>query len=169
MCPNYVAWHLTKERTEGTAERLSSFKVDPDLPILYQAKHSDYTNSGYDRGHMCPTADNKCSKEYMTQSFYMSNICPQTHNLNGGDWEKLEEKCREWVSDATELYIVSGPIYDDTRPPMIEPQDRRGIAIPSRFFKVILAVGSYETNAIGFIMFNDKTKKNLNEYAVTID
>ena len=48
LCPNYVAWHLTADRINGTAERLSTFKVDPDLPIQYQVKHADYTNSGYD-------------------------------------------------------------------------------------------------------------------------
>lgn len=168
MCPNYVAWHLTAERINGTAERLSTFKVDPDIPVVYQIKHADYTNSGYDRGHMCPAADNKCSVEYMTQSFYTSNICPQTATLNRGDWETLEDKCRDWVQTCSDLYIVCGPIFDNQVPPYIAPVNRPKITVPDRFFKVILCLGA-SPKAIGFIYYNDETKKSMRDYTVTID
>lgn len=168
MCPNYVAWHLTEQRTIGTAERLTTFKVEPDLPLQYQIKHADYTNSGYDRGHMCPAADNKCSVEYMTQSFYMSNVSPQTAMLNRGDWESLEEKCREWVKTCSDLYIVCGPIFDNQLPQYIAPANRPKVSVPDRFFKVVLSL-SGTPKAIGFIYYNDETKKSMRDYTVTID
>jgi endonuclease G len=43
-----------------------------------------------DRGHMCPAADRSCSKEDMDATFLMSNMVPQSPNLNRGPWEKLE-------------------------------------------------------------------------------
>lgn len=168
LCPNYVAWHLTSDRINGTAERLSTFKVDPDLPIQYQVKHADYTNSGYDRGHMCPAADNKCSVEFMTQSFYTSNICPQSATLNRGDWETLEDKCRDWVQIYSDLYIVCGPIFDNQVPIYLAPANRPKITIPDRFFKVILCMTG-TPKAIGFIYSNDETKKKMKEYTVSID
>ena len=52
---NWVAWELTRKETEGKAERYDKFLPDPDLPEP-RVEHSDYTRSGYDRGHMAPAA-----------------------------------------------------------------------------------------------------------------
>ena len=92
--PNWVAWELTREETKGETERYDRFMPDPDLPEP-RVVHKDYTKSGYDRGHMAPAADMKWNRQAMIESFYMSNICPQVGNLNRGDWNDLEELCRE--------------------------------------------------------------------------
>ena len=52
-----------------------------------------------DRGHMCPAGDNRWHWKAMQVSFYMTNICPQNHNLNRGDWKELEESCRRWAQE----------------------------------------------------------------------
>ena len=94
---NWVAWKLTPERLKENTERINSFRPDPDLPKSKAVTTQDYKGSGWDRGHLCPAGDNKWSRQAMIESFYMTNICPQHHNLNRGDWNELEQKCRKWV------------------------------------------------------------------------
>lgn len=167
-CPNYVAWHLTKERVNGEYARSNKFHSDEDIEYRYQVEPSDYSGSGYDRGHMCPAADNKDTWENMVRSFCMTNVCPQNHNLNSGDWNDLEEKCREWVREKGDIYIVCGPIFDSETPETIGKDDRMRISVPDRFFKVVLYQGK-NTEAIGFIMPNMSGKNKLVKYAITVD
>ena len=87
---NYVAWKLTPERMRGSAKRAPFFE-DPELASNEKVYFGDYSGSGFDRGHMCPAGDNKWSTTAMLDCFIMSNICPQNHTLNGGDWRILEE------------------------------------------------------------------------------
>ena len=79
--PQWVAWELTKTETKGNEERTNDFQPDPDV-IGAKVVTYDYSGSGYDRGHMAPAGDMKWNKKAMQESFYMSNICPQNHNLN---------------------------------------------------------------------------------------
>lgn len=167
-CPNWVSWHLTKDRIQGTVSRSDSFKPDTLLPKAYQIVTTDYSNSGYDRGHMCPAADNKNSEQCMKESFFMSNMCPQTHNLNAGDWSELEDLCRQWVVDYSDLYIVCGPIYDTKKPKTIGKAGRPQIAVPDRFYKVVLMNGRIP-KMMGFILPNDVTNKDIREYCVSVD
>lgn len=110
--PNWVAWELTRQETEGNEERKTKFLPDPDLPEP-RVEHSDYTHSGYDRGHMAPAADMKWSEQAMQESFYMSNICPQNQKLNRDDWGDLEEMCRNWAKNM-EGFILPADLYTIT-------------------------------------------------------
>lgn len=92
--PNWVAWELNSSKLIERESRAGHFYPDPDIPRGIAVETGDYSNSGYDRGHMCPAADNKWDKQAMRESFYMTNICPQHHNLNRGDWKELEDDCR---------------------------------------------------------------------------
>jgi endonuclease G len=107
--PNWVSWHLT-EGELGTAKRFS-FKPDGALPAEF--KHvvtKDYTNSGFDRGHMCPHSDRSKNETMSKATFVMTNIIPQTAGVNRHAWEQLEIYCRNLVTeDGKELYIISGP------------------------------------------------------------
>lgn len=85
--PNWSAWMLTKEKTEGTVERCRKFWADPKISQLYRVDYFDYKGSGYDRGHMCPAGDMKWSEAAMHDCFFMSNMCPQEHALNNGSWK----------------------------------------------------------------------------------
>lgn len=91
MQPNWVAWELTADETEGSTSRSDDFQPDPLLPQPQQVTTADYTRSGYDRGHQCPSADMKWSEQAMRECFYMSNICPQDPQLNRGSWATLEK------------------------------------------------------------------------------
>lgn len=163
--PNWVAWELTREETQGKEDRKDKFVPDPDLPEP-RVEHADYTRSGYDRGHMAPAADMKWSEEAMAQSFYMSNICPQNQKLNRDDWGDLEETCREWAKKYGRVYIVCGPIYDKKNPKRI---GKHQVAVPDRFFKVVLIENRKNPMAMGFLFDNAAHHQALEKYMVTVD
>lgn len=164
-CPNWVAWHLTDARTKGPANRKDyDFHEDGDVSGP-RACDDDYYNKGYDRGHMCPAADNKYSELAMEQSFLFTNVCPQNSNLNRGDWNDLEQVCRTWATTYGDLYIVAGPIYTSSKPKTI---GKNKVAVPDAFFKVVLRTGN-DAAAIGFICRNAKGNNPLSNYVVTVD
>lgn len=163
--PNWVAWELTREETKGETDRYDKFMPDPDLPEP-RVVHKDYTRSGYDRGHMAPAADMKWSKQAMIESFYMSNICPQVGNLNRGDWNDLEELCRDWAEKYGRIYIACGPIFDSKSPKRI---GEHKVAVPDRFFKVILIYNRKNPIAMGFIFKNIARSQDIEKYMVTVD
>lgn len=164
LCPNWVAWELTSSETEGVEERAKHFKPDPNV---YGTKvvTKDYSNSGYDRGHMAPAADMKWSEQAMRESFYMTNICPQIHNLNAGDWKELEELCRTWANHFGQIYICCGPIVSNNPKRIGE----NGVAVPDAFFKVILAFKNKQPQSIAFLMANKPGNKPLQTYAMSIE
>lgn len=167
-CPNYVAWHLTEARTKGDVSRTDEYMEDLALSEASRVSPADYSASGYDRGHMCPAGDNKNDARAMAESFFMTNICPQSHSLNAGLWNTLEKLCREWVCESGDLYIVTGPIFDSKSPKRIGKRNNVKIAVPDRFFKVVLMMGR-EPKAIGFIIPNQPVDGSLSSYAVSVD
>ena len=163
--PQWVAWELTKEETRGKEERTNEFQPDPDVMGAKVVTY-DYSGSGYDRGHMAPAGDMKWSKKAMQESFYMSNICPQDHNLNTEDWNDLENKSREWARRYGKVYIVCGPIYNGTRNEYIG--DHR-VKVPDAFFKIILINHDRKQAALGFYFENKAGERPLSEYLVSVD
>lgn len=163
--PQWVAWELTKEETRGNEERTNEFQPDPDV-IGAKVVTYDYSGSGYDRGHMAPAGDMKWSKKAMQESFYMSNICPQDHNLNTEDWNDLEMKSREWARRYGKVYIICGPIYKGIRNEYIG--DHR-VKVPDAFFKVILINASNKQCCLGFLFENEAGERPLSEYLVSVD
>lgn len=162
--PNWVSYELTKDETLGNLKRADKFVVDPDVTSTC-ATNQDYSHSGYDRGHMAPAADMKWNSTVMKECFYFSNMCPQKHSLNAGRWKSLEEKVRNWAQEDSAIIVICGPILEK------EYQTIGGnhVAVPQRFFKVILAPYTHSPKAIGFIMKNEKEELPLGSYAVSID
>ena len=165
LLPNWVAWHLTAERTEGSAKRSGvDFAEDTEVPEP-RATDWDYYNSGYDRGHMCPAADNKWSKKAMEESFLFTNMCPQNGNLNRGDWNEMEIACRKWAKKYGDLYIVCGPILYKGKHKTI---GKNKVVVPEAFFKVVLRTGD-NPQAIGFIYKNTSGNRPKDSYVNTVD
>ncbi len=163
--PQWVAWELTSAKANGTEERYNKFQPDPDVRGA-KAYPKDYTNSGYDRGHMAPAADMKWSHQAMVESFYMTNVCPQNRNLNRGDWKDLEEKEREYANRYGTVSIVAGPLYYTSKPERI---GTHRVAVPDAFFKVMLVGYPKHTKAYGFIFRNQAGSHSLNYYQTTVD
>ena len=132
--PNWVSWHVGSTDL-GTAARCDCFKSDPNLPSAwYHVTTSSYTSSGYDRGHMCPSADRTSSSTANAATFYMSNILPQSADNNQGPWAALEDYCRSLVSAGSELYIISGGRGSQGT------IDSGRVQIPSSTWKVIMVL-----------------------------
>ena len=164
--PNWVGWRLTADHVDGEFQRKGiKFHEDEDVPEP-RAKDEDYRGSGYDRGHMCPSGDNKWSQQAQEQSFLFTNICPQNHGLNAGDWNEMEQQCRKWAVEEGELYIVSGPIfYGSARHKSI---GKNKIPVPEAFFKVVLSMKG-TPKAIGFIYKNQAGNRPKGDYVNTVD
>lgn len=104
----WVSWHLGASDL-GNAARQDDFRADTDLPSgWYQVKMSDYSSSGFDRGHNCPSADRTATVADNSATFLMSNMMPQAPNNNQQTWGNLEDYCRTLVRAGNELYIVCG-------------------------------------------------------------
>lgn len=163
--PNWVAWHLTAYRTTGPAKRSGvDFQADMDVPAP-RAEDSDYYGSGYDRGHMCPAADNKYSEKAMEESFLFTNMCPQNGNLNRGDWNEMEQACRRWAKEYGGVYVVCGPILYKGKHKTI---GKNKVVVPEAFFKVVLRTGE-NPKAIGFIYKNAEGNRPKGDYVNTVD
>lgn len=164
--PNWVAWELTAEETQGEIERSNHFLPDPLVngdPVVT----SDYSRSGYDRGHMAPAADMKWSEQAMTECFYMTNMCPQNHSNNAGDWKDLEELGRDLAVKYRAIYICCGPIVADST---VTIGSARAIVVPSDLYKVFLRQKTNGTwTAIGFIMPNAAGNRPLMTYMYSVD
>lgn len=107
--PNWVSWHLSTA-WKGGAARSSSFLTDQTLPSgWYRVSTNDYTSSGFDRGHMCPSDDRDYSSAENQVTFTMTNIVPQAPANNQGPWAQLETYCRTLAAAGNELYLISGP------------------------------------------------------------
>jgi len=107
--PNWVAWRLDSSWI-GSTQRQDDYRPDPALPVgWYQVQDADYSGSGYDRGHMCPSGDRTNSVANNSATFLMTNFVPQLSANNQGPWEDLESYCRLLASQGNELYIFDGP------------------------------------------------------------
>ncbi len=163
--PNWVAWHLTAAHSKGDSQRDDMmFTEDEDVPYP-RATDDDYYNSRYDRGHMCPAGDNKWDRRAQMQTFLFTNICPQNHGLNKGDWNDLEIQCRYWARALGDIYIVTGPVFYHGVQKTI---GRHQVAVPDAFFKVLLCDRG-KAKAIGFIYPNRGGHKKMKEYVCPVD
>ena len=162
--PNFVGWELLGSETSGETSRSNKFWCDETVKNCPSS--TDYTRSGYDRGHMFPAADAKWSKESMEQCFTMANMCPQVHALNSGAWKTLEEKERLWARRDSALVIIAGPVYQKSDTERI---GQAGVRVPSGFFKAMIAPYLPEPRGIAFLYPNDRAPGNMQNYALSID
>ena len=163
--PNWVAWHLTAAHSRGEHKRYNMVFTEDNTVPAPRATDNDYYNSRYDRGHMCPSGDNQWDAKAQEESFLFTNICPQNHGLNQGDWNDLEIQCRYWARQYGDIYIVAGPVFYKGVQKTI---GRNKVAVPDAFFKVILA-DKRKSNAIGFVMPNNGKHRNMKEDVRSID
>jgi endonuclease G len=161
----WVAYQLTDEEVRGQYDRSDDFRVDPKVQTG-SAEPDDYRGSGFDRGHLAPAGDMKWSSAAMSESFLMSNMSPQNAGFNRGIWRKLEEQVREWAEEDTELFVVTGPVLTDGP---YEQIGANGVAVPKRFYKVLLDYREPELKAIGFVLPNASSSLPLSVFAVSVD
>jgi len=163
-CPNWVAWQLTADHTDGELKRMNNFHEDEDCPRP-RATLQDYKGSGWSRGHMCPAGDNKWSREAMYDSFSLVNVCPQDSKHNSGVWNSMEMDCRQWARKYGEVFIVCGPVWTKGKHQTIGPNK---VQVPEAFFKVVLRLKP-KPAGFGFITRNNEGTKKRDLYYNSID
>lgn len=164
--PSWVAWTLTAEQTNGSLKRTNNFVGDAKLKAKYRVETRDYSGSGYDRGHLCPAADNRFDQQAMDECFYMTNMCPQLHELNAGGWQALEDSCRLWAQREGSVVIVAGPMF--TKKPYATIGKQHKVAVPDAFFKVVYSQQEGREKAIGFIFENTKNQQSVQQSACSV-
>lgn len=150
---NWVSWHLSTA-WKGPAPRCDCFSQDAALPSgFYKATTSNYTNTGFDRGHLCPSEDRDGSDADNRATFLMTNIVPQAPKNNQQTWKYLEDYTRTLISAGNECYIIAG-VYGQggtgNQGGTTNTIASGNITVPSRVWKVIvvLPVGSNDVSRV---------------------
>jgi endonuclease G len=131
--PLYSAEHLTRDRMEQGKglKRQSKFFPDPNIPASERAELHHYARSGYDRGHVAPSAD-MFDQQSQQECFSLANMVPQVPENNRGPWEGIESTIRKLAKDRGDIYVVTGPIYQG------ELQKIGGaVMVPTKLFKAV--------------------------------
>lgn len=130
--PLWSAEHLSKERLRHKTKRSNDFHPDDQLSADERAELSDYARSGYDRGHMAPSAD-MSDKQSQHECFTLANMVPQNSENNRGVWSAIEGATRHLTNQKGELYVITGPIFSGS--PIKQIGGR--VLVPSKLYKAI--------------------------------
>lgn len=136
--PVKVEWWITKAKVgcPTPLARKDAFQPDPQLPIETSTK-DDYVGSGTDRGHNMPAAENQCqTADIQTECFYMSNMTPQYHSLNAGDWKSLETWERQTAKELDSVHVWCGSVG--------VAKKIGTVSVPTKCWKVIYIVKTKE-------------------------
>jgi len=147
--PNWASWDLTSGDANGAVPRQDSYSADTTLPAnFYRVPESAYSNSGYDRGHLCPSADRTDSTNDNDMTFLMSNMMPQDPNNNRITWEGLEDYCRNLADAGNEVLIICGPSGFDGS----HLTSNAHVLIASNTWKIVVVVPLGSGTALSRIM-----------------
>lgn len=176
--PKWVVHVLTPDIIEGRVSRTNNFRKDPMVPnsgndsdyfstTLNKDNKLTYQGYGYDRGHLAPSADFRWSSTALSESYYFSNITPQSPELNRGKWAEIEGFLRGYIynNPKSYLYIVTAPVLKDNLPEI--KQGPNHLPIPEYHYKI--AVDLEKKIGIAFLVPQKNLTYPIDSYAVTID
>lgn len=168
----WAAYVLTRAEVgvKGTV-RATSFVTDSRLVHKGWASSSsaDYTGSGYDRGHLVPSADRDDNRTENRATFIMTNVSPQKPGLNRHVWKSLEGKVREWAAEHDSLYVVTAGVLVGSKGRPLK-KIGSGVAVPELFYKAVATRDGDGFQAIGFVIPNiDDCNRDYRVYAVPVD
>lgn len=136
---NWLAWRTTITDLGETLSR-PQFEPDPRLPPGFAVINpAFYNGSGYDRGHLVPSADRFGRPDQNAETFQMTNIVPQAKGLNQYPWEKLERYARGIVRRGSDIYTIAG-VYG------IQGRLNRRIEVPTNCWKIIIVLAPGTNN-----------------------
>jgi endonuclease G len=159
----WSAYTLTHAETSQSLPRLDDFKPDLELPKKDRVYSYDYTNTGYDRGHLAPNANMDFDLHVQEESFLMSNIVPQKPKLNRSAMAAVESIVREKLKTVEKLYIITGAIPSKSKYFM-----NKNINIPNYIFKIIYDPQTKKEFTYLFPQ-RDLEKKDIARYLTTKD
>ena len=152
-----------------------SFAADPSLNVNYQRTRSDFGAKGFDRGHLCASADRLYSQEANLQTFYYTNMSPQKNSFNTGVWQSLENLTRAWGRSNTlrdTLYVVKGGTIDKEEQIWKYIDNDRSKPVPKYYFMAFLNKKGDKYKGIAFWLdqtITYPTNVKLANYAISID
>lgn len=164
-----IKFRYTAQHDSGNFKRSADFFSDRNVPAECQQKSTDAYGHGYDRGHQVPANHLDGSAMAIKQSNYMTNILPQSSQMNRGAWA-LTEEIIECYRDIDELHVIGGVLWGNN------PGDdyflaSHGVETPDAFWKVVIRGTGQDERAIAWIIPNneDATKKRLDDYLVSVN
>ncbi len=164
--PNWVYHELYRENLQRACFKRPGpgsgpFGIDPQLKKLFEGLNiqkdvniltsNSYRNTGFDRGHLAPSADFAHDNQAQIESFYMSNMMPQQPDVNQQTWEKLERRVRNLACGMGHVRVYTGPLY--SKPPMGSLISCA--MVPEAYYKALLAVKNGRFYGIAFIYSQD--------------
>ncbi|MCT4581382.1 MAG: DNA/RNA non-specific endonuclease [Flavobacteriales bacterium] len=154
---------------EGNTSRTNDFRED-SLVTTGTAVKADYWYSGYDRGHLAPSADFRWSPIALSESYYYSNMSPQLPELNREKWAELENAVRDYVLYHNEpVYVITGPVLHDSLPTMKNEGRANEVSIPELYYKIVLDITGEEKRGVAFLIPNGDCTYPIMSYATSID
>ena len=162
----WVGYVLKKEHLTGKRfRRPAAFRSDPAI-TENPVQPGEYTGTKFDRGHLAPAGDMSYSHPAILNSFFMSNISPQTPGCNRGIWKRLETQIRKWAVTEECLCVITGPLF----PEEDQAEEEGGISlpVPYAFYKVVLDM-TPPMKMIAFIVPNRAGRERLQRFVVTVD
>lgn len=161
---DWVAYELDKTEAQMETDRCDCFKKDNNI-LFGSATPEDYTNTGFDKGHLSPSEDNQLSPGNNRESFLMSNMSPQLYRFNGGIWKDLEEWVRQKAIEYDTIYVVSGPVFINT----LGSIGTNEVTIPGYFYKAILRFENRSPKTIAFFIPQVGAIGQLKDYIVPVN
>ena len=167
--PKWTAHIASTELITGNLARIDTFLMDEKV-ATGSSTVEDYWNSGFDRGHMVPSADMRWSLEALTATYLYSNVAPQRPEFNRGSWGELEDWIRRSVRYGNErVFVVTGPVLTAGLPKLANPGHKNEVSIPELFYKVVADLDGNDKKAIAFVMKNGVNDYPTISYAVPVD
>lgn len=190
--PLWVAFRVEPDfrNTPPREGRFDTFRKDPEVGNA--VVHGDYTNSGFDRGHLAPYAvmggdrdgdgvraelresvSDPDDERTVFEANYMSNMSPQrgvAFNRSGGVWFKTEALVRELVDDDGEtVWVYAGPIYGPGVMERIGPEE--DIEVPPAFFQIVVRERSgSDPLVLAFLLpHHERAHGEIEDFLVSID
>jgi len=160
----WVYYVLNSNQLNSSSERKNNFRPDNKVKTS-SAQLYDYKGSGYDRGHLAPATDMKYNTISMSESFFMSNMSPQSPSFNRGIWKKIEKQFRDWSYKYGELVIITGPVLKGENYGSI---GYNKVTIPKWYYKVAIDPSNYERN-LAILIENKGSSASIKSFVVTID
>ncbi len=165
-------WALEIVDPDEGGERLDNFRPDFRVPPMFRADLADYEGSGFHRGHLVASANQRETLLQNSETFLLSNMSPQAPGFNTGIWKKLEAALRDLQNKKKifETYVISGPMFNFDQPiEVIGASDSNGVSIPipHGYFKSVLAeTNTGQLHMWSFLLPNKKSSKALDEFQV---
>lgn len=169
-----------KTLQQNTTRFDEGYLFDDQIPDSLQWTSDPFYGSGYDHGHICPSADRLCSKEANYQTFYLSNMQPQFNSFNAGVWANMEAAVRNLVIKNSNwcdtLFVCKGGTIDEgtyNNYNLVYHVQSNGLIVPRYFYMALLRKKGNQYDAIA-LWIDQITKWNKNEskfaqFAISID